>query len=305
MHTLRLSAAAVALFGGVLAFGGSAYAAQGSAVADPIQDPGFETPVVPKGSFDLFDTGGSIGPWKVVGVNGNVAVASTSFTQGGFTFDAKQGVQWLDLTGLNSNSATGVAQTVPTVVGTKYELGFSVGNVVDPNGEFGTTSTVDVSVNGTKILAATNTKGKGTTKQVWKQFTTQFTATKSTSTLQFINGDPRTDNSNGLDAITLTTVQGAPPTTSVLLPAPGATESGTTATLDASASNATSVEFWLLGGSYGFTGHLVGTATLTYYGWIYIWNTKTVPNGSYVLLSEASGSGGSAFSSNVNITVKN
>ena len=39
----------------------------------------------------------------------------------------------------------------------------------------------------------------------------------------------------------------SPPTTSVLVPAKGATLSGTAATLDASASNATSVEFWILG----------------------------------------------------------
>jgi YVTN family beta-propeller protein len=95
------------------------------------------------------------------------------------------------------------------------------------------------------------------------------------------------------------------PTTSVIIPSNGATLSGTAATLDATASNATSVEFWLFGGSYGYTGHLIGTATPTYYGWLYIWNTTTVPNGSYALLSEAFGPGGSAFSSHVSITVNN
>ena len=94
-----------------------------------------------------------------------------------------------------------------------------------------------------------------------------------------------------------------PPTTSVLVPANGATLSGTTATLDASASNATSVEFWILGGSYGYSGHLIGTATPTLYGWVTSWNTTTVPNGSYALLSEAFGAGGSAFSAAVSITV--
>jgi surface antigen len=95
-----------------------------------------------------------------------------------------------------------------------------------------------------------------------------------------------------------------PPTTSVLVPSNGATLSGST-TLDASASNATSVEFWLLGGSYGFSGHLVGTATATIYGWLDSWNTTTVPNGTYLLLSEAFGAGGSTFSSAVSITVTN
>ena len=47
------------------------------------------------------------------------------------------------------------------------------------------------------------------------------------------------------------------------------------------------------------------TATPTYYGWLCSWNTTTVPNGSYVLVSEAFGAGGSAFSSGVSITVNN
>jgi membrane associated rhomboid family serine protease len=102
------------------------------------------------------------------------------------------------------------------------------------------------------------------------------------------------------------TVNNAPlPTTKVVIPSNGATLSGAAATLDASASNATSVQFWLFGGSYGYSGHLVGTATLTYYGWLYSWNTETVANNSYALLSEAFNSTGSVFSSGVTITVTN
>ena len=93
-------------------------------------------------------------------------------------------------------------------------------------------------------------------------------------------------------------------TTSVLIPSNGATLSGSTY-LDAVASNATSVQFWLFGGSYGYSGHLVGTATPTNYGWLHSWNTTTVSNGSYALLSEAFAPGGSAFSSHVSITVDN
>jgi hypothetical protein len=95
-----------------------------------------------------------------------------------------------------------------------------------------------------------------------------------------------------------------PPTTSVLVPAAGAKLSGTT-TLDASASNATSVEFWLLGGSYGFTGDMIGKATLTSYGWYSSWYTTTVPNASYALLSEAFNAGGIAFSAASTVTVNN
>ena len=95
-----------------------------------------------------------------------------------------------------------------------------------------------------------------------------------------------------------------PPTTSVLLPSNGATLVGST-TLDASASNATSVEFRLFGGIYGYAAPVLCTATLTYYGWLCSWNTTTVPSGSYFLVSEAFNSAGSAFSSGVSVTVHN
>ncbi len=95
-----------------------------------------------------------------------------------------------------------------------------------------------------------------------------------------------------------------PPTTSVVFPSNGATLSGST-TLDASASNAASVDFRLFGGVYGFSGPVICTATLTYYGWLCSWSTTTVPDGSYTLVSEAFTSGGSAYSSAVDIIVNN
>jgi hypothetical protein len=95
------------------------------------------------------------------------------------------------------------------------------------------------------------------------------------------------------------------PTTSILVPSTGATLSGTAATLDASATNATNVEFLLFGGSFGFSPPVICTATPTAYGWLCSWNTTTVPNGSYTLVSYASGPGGNAASSGVGIKVKN
>ena len=100
------------------------------------------------------------------------------------------------------------------------------------------------------------------------------------------------------------TVSVPAPTTTVGRPSNGATISGSTI-LDASASNATSVEFLLFGGTYGYSAPVVCTATPTYYGWLCSWNTTDVPNGSYALVSEASRAGGSAFSSGVSITVNN
>jgi hypothetical protein len=96
-----------------------------------------------------------------------------------------------------------------------------------------------------------------------------------------------------------------PPMTTVLIPSNGAALTGATY-LDATASNATtSVDFRLFGGIYGYAAPVICTATLTPYGWLCAWNTATVPNGSYALLSEAFNSVGSAFSTGVSITVNN
>ena len=93
-----------------------------------------------------------------------------------------------------------------------------------------------------------------------------------------------------------------PPTTSIIVPANGAQVQGS-AIVDATASNATSVRFLVFGG--GYWGQVIGTATPTLYGWIYVWNTKTVPDASYILFAQAFNAGGSALSAPTNITVKN
>ena len=114
------------------------------------------------------------------------------------------------------------------------------------------------------------------------------------------------DSNGGVAAGTFqVTVNNPVPTTTVLIPSNGATLSGTAATLDASASNATSVEFLLFGGSYGFSAPVICTATLTLYGWVCSWNSTTVPNGSYTLVSYASGPGGTAYGGGISVTVNN
>jgi len=163
----------------------------------------FEHPIVGGGSFDLFNTGTTFSHWKVTGAAGNVAIVSGTFTQGGFSFPAHCGSQWLDLTG-TSNSATGVSQTFNTTAGSQHTLTFFVGNIVDPGGIFGTTSTVNVLIDGQQIFSATNSGGAGSNKLFWKKFTTGFTATGSSVTITFLNGDPSTDTNNGLDCVQLT-----------------------------------------------------------------------------------------------------
>jgi uncharacterized protein YjbI with pentapeptide repeats len=101
------------------------------------------------------------------------------------------------------------------------------------------------------------------------------------------------------------TVDNPAPTTTVLIPSNGATQSGTAALLDASASaNVTSVKYELTGGT--LTDQVVATATATYYGWLGQWNTTTVPNGTYTLQSVAAYSGGvTGTSPGVTVTVAN
>jgi hypothetical protein len=166
---------------------------------------GFELPVVATGSYQAFSVGQHSSGWRVVGAPGNVAVISGAFQQSGLTFLAKAGKQWLDLTGV-SNTSTGVAQTVRTVRGSNYRLTFSVGNVYDPGGVFGVTSTVEVLVNGAKVLTATNAH-RGGKVQVWENFGLTLRARSSSTTVEFLNDDPPSDSSNGLDAVAIVRIK--------------------------------------------------------------------------------------------------
>jgi len=167
-----------------------------------IKNHSFEIPVVASGGYRIFSTGRTFRDWQVVGDSGNVAVVSGNYREQRFTFPAKAGAQFLDLTG-TSNSATGVAQAVATTPGAAYTLTFFVGNIYDPHGVDGVSSTVNVWVDGQQVYRATNSRGRGKTSLTWQKFTTTIVATSSTTTIASINGDPRSDNVNGLDQITL------------------------------------------------------------------------------------------------------
>lgn len=169
-----------------------------------IKNGSFERPVVPYRIYRLFSTGHTFSHWRVVGDAGNVAVANGTVTiPPVYSFPAQAGSQFLDLTGV-SNTATGVAQTVATTPNASYTLTFYVGNTYDPNGpNNGVSSTVNVLVDDQQVFQATNSTGKGRTALTWQKFTTTIVATSSQTTIAFINGDPSTDNINGLDAVSL------------------------------------------------------------------------------------------------------
>jgi hypothetical protein len=176
----------------------AALPAPASQATNVIVNGDFEKPVVPPGSFQTYSTGSSFEGWTVTGASGDVSPISGSYASGNLTFPAHGGAQWLDLTGYLSNTPTGVAQTV-TTAGGSCTLNFFVGNI--SGGVFGTTSTVDVLVNGTKVTSATNSTGGSTLN--WQRFTETISTTAGATTIEFHNADPSTDNSNGLDDVEL------------------------------------------------------------------------------------------------------
>jgi hypothetical protein len=180
-------------------------AASSSIAHAQVTNASFESPTVPVNNFSLFTVGVSptIPGWTVVGPTGtNVGIVSTTFVQNGVAFVAQDGVQWLDLTGLNSNSTEGVSQNVSTISGHTYQLSYFIGNTTG-GGIFGMTSTVNVSITGVAPFSDTNSTVSPST-QNWQQFTHTFVATGATTTLMFTNADPASDNDNGLDNIVLT-----------------------------------------------------------------------------------------------------
>ena len=126
-----------------------------------------------------------------------------------------------------------------------------------------------------------------------------------TYTLQSVATDTLGNSATGAGITVI--VDNLPLQTAVLVPSNGATLSGSSAVLDASASgvsDVTGVQFVVSGGS--ITDEVVGTADPTLYGWIARWDTTKVPNGSYTLHSVATEVGGTmATSTGTTVTVKN
>jgi hypothetical protein len=182
----------------------------GFARGNLVTNPSFETPVVTAGSFQNFSTGSTgITGWTVTGpADTAVSIISTTFAQYGVTFEAENGNQWVDLTGDGSNSTEGIMQLVATTPGTNYALTFYIGNTTG-GGIFGTTSTGALYINGTEVNTYENSNADSTGLN-WEQFTYGFTASGASTTIGFVNLDPSTDNSNGLDMVDLEV--GAPAT---------------------------------------------------------------------------------------------
>ena len=180
---------------------------EASAAANLIVDGSFERPVVPSGTYQGFNTGDRFRGWTVVGDPGNIAIVNEDFTYCSHTFLTKAGKQFVDLTG-TSDSATGLQQKISTNVGSTYSLSFLLGNAYDASSNCGTTSTVNVLIDGAPVASFTNKGGNGSANIVWKKFSTEFVAQHATTTIALINGDPPSDTANGLDAVNVSLVSG-------------------------------------------------------------------------------------------------
>ncbi len=106
-------------------------------------------------------------------------------------------------------------------------------------------------------------------------------------------------------AVVSVVVANAAPTTTVLIPSNGATQSGRGALLDASASSdVTQVNYELSGGPSNLADQVIASGLATSYGWLAQWDTTKVPDGTYSLQSVASYAGGvSGTSPLITITV--
>lgn len=179
-----------------LTFAGAAHAGGGGKYWE---NGDFAIPKPAAGSFSIVDTGERFGVWRVIGAPGSVTWTSGTYVHNGFSFPAQgttaeqQAEPWVNLAGI-SQSATGIMHApVPTTVGQSYTLTFYVGNVVDPKGIYGTSSTINVYENATLIGTAVNSDGAGSATQNWKLFTITFKADYAYTTISFINGDPPGD----------------------------------------------------------------------------------------------------------------
>jgi hypothetical protein len=176
--------------------------------------------------------------------------------------------------------------------------------------------------NGTATFTAAANGAPSPTVQ-WQQSTdggsTWSDIAGASSTMYTITTPPGSDNGDQFEAVftnaagsattspaTLTVI--APPTTSVLVPASGATLSGQKAVLDASAS---STAFSRLGVYFELNGNgvnnlVIGPTTPTLYGYLAQWDSTGVANGTYTLQSVAvDGDSQSTTSTPITVTVNN
>jgi archaellum component FlaG (FlaF/FlaG flagellin family) len=79
------------------------------------------------------------------------------------------------MTGFSINTTEGLTQSFSTIAGDRYQLTYFIGNTTG-GGIFGSTSTINVLVNGVQTFSDVNSTPSPTT-QNWQQFNHTFVAT--------------------------------------------------------------------------------------------------------------------------------
>jgi hypothetical protein len=189
-----------------------------------IVDGSFETPVI-SGLIQEYTEGSNFGAWLVLGNPATaINVVNTNYSEpaeGMIAFNAEDGNQFVDLTGpSNEGTSLGVQQTVTTTGGQQYALTFYVGKADSDNGSssYSGPAVADVSINGGSLVPFTNADTGTSGFQVWDQFTYDFTAAGSSTTLAFYDGTSSSNANNvGLDNVSLTQL---PPSNGTPEPAP-------------------------------------------------------------------------------------
>lgn len=163
MRSLLLGAAAIAML-------------PASASAATILDGGFETAPA-TGNFTTVAGGGSIGAWTVLG---------NSVDHIGLYWTNNEGSRSIDLSG---GGAGGVRQTFATVANQAYAISFWLAG--NPDGGSNLKS-VAVDVGGAPSIFQFDTTGHTTANMGWQQFTYNFVASGTSTTLSFMsqNNDP-------------------------------------------------------------------------------------------------------------------
>jgi len=116
----------------------------------------------------------------------------------------------LDLTGGNNSLDGGVEQVVSTIVGASYSLTFYVGNMDNNASSYPLASAVRVAITGQTAQTFSNNNNT-TTHLNWALETFNFTATSTSTTIDFINATPLADNEAGLDNVQLNVVSSSTP----------------------------------------------------------------------------------------------
>lgn len=203
---------------GILALAMVAVGSLAAPVRADFVNPGFEVPSI---TTPLDITPASVPSgfgWTVVG--NDVLLINTTYgepSSGVTTFNAHSGNAALDVTGIGNTGPTdGVYQNVATVAGAVYNVSFWVGVASGTDNKYAGPATIDLLVNGTTILAATNsTLTLGSVN--WEMFNASFTAAGASTQVAFMNGTPLNTSYAGLDDVSINPAAVPEPTSLALL----------------------------------------------------------------------------------------